>query len=386
MPINEKERKITMKQLFNPITATVWKGGHGASGSICPAKQAVHCVPIIPYRLQCILGILISLIFLFTTAPLFAGNIPAPKNVRVIKHHPGFFMRIGGNITWPLNLIADNPDFIGILKVYTWKDIETSEGVYDFSEIISDLAEVQAKGKRLWIQVSYVEYGPWNPDTPTYMWNDLKYGGNLPYCGNYKRTVARGGWLPIIWNSEVQARFKALFTALGNRFNNEPYIEGVTIDETSTGKPTGAAAEGYSPAAELAGFKIRALAAKAAFPDKSVIQQINYATFDREEFGAWCVSHGIGIGCPDFIINDVNDSCYRIVYPMIKKYRNVTLNGLDVQWFDYERGNTAAELLDAIDLVDPWYFFWVKREPYFTNDVIPAIREFHKNGGNLGHR
>jgi len=380
-------RKITMKQLFNPITATVWKG-HGASGSICPAKQAVHCVPIIPYRLQCILGILISLIFLFTTAPLFAGYVPAPKNVRAIKHHPGFFVFLGGDITWALKLIADNPDFIGIKKVYYWKLLEPSKGVYDFSEIISDLAKVQAQGKRLWIQPKYVQYNDSTPLTPTYMWSDTKYGGNLPYCGNYKRKVARGGWLPIIWNSEVQARFEALFTALGNRFNNEPYIEGVTIDETSTGIPQlPGETEGYSKAAELEGFKVRALAAKAAFPDKSVIQQINYASFDREAFGAWCLSHGIGIGIPDFTIDNPDNSANRIVYPMMKNSRNVVPGGPDVQWLDYERGITAAELLNAsIDLVDPWYFFWEKREPYFTRDVIPAIREFHKNGGNLGHK
>jgi len=386
-----------MKQLFNPITATAWKGGHGASGSICPAKQAVHCTAIIPYCLQCILGILISLIFLFTTAPLFAGNIPAPKNVRVIKHHPGFFVYIGrSKVQYTLNLIADNPDFIGIKKVYEWRDIETSKGAYDFSEIISDLAEVQAKGKRLWIFIrAFQNQNGHNPKTPTYMWNDTKYGGNLPYCGNYKRTAGRGGWLPIIWNSEVQARFEALYTALGTRFNGEPYVEGININETSTGKPTlPGEKEGYSPAAELAGFKIRALAAKNAFPDKSVIQMINYTSgWDREAFGAWCLSHGIGIGIPDFTIHNPNDSAYILVYPMMKNSRDIVPGGPDVQWEDYERINpktgkyyTAAELLYAIDLVDPWYFFWEKREPYFTRDVIPAIREFHKNGGNLGHK
>lgn len=378
-----------MKQLFNPITATVWKGGHGAASSICPTKQAVHCIPIIPYRLQCILGILISLIFLFTTAPLSAGSIPAPENVRIIKRHPGFFAYIGGDITWTLNLIADNPDFIGIKKLYNWKLLEPSEGIYDFSEIISDLAKVQAEGKRLWIQPAYVQYhAGGSPLLPAYMCKDTKYGGKLPYCGNYVRFDNRG-WLPIIWNLEVQTRFKALFTALGKRFNNEPYIEGITIDETSTGVPQlpGETA-GFSPSAELAGFKVRALAAKNAFPDKSVIQQINYTIgWDIEEYGAWCVSHDIGIGIPDFTIHMPNDSAPRLVYPMMKNSRNVVPGGPDVQWNDYTYGPTSAELLNAsIDLVDPWYFFWEKREPYFSRDVIPAIRKFHKNGGNLGHK
>ena len=96
---------------------------------------------------------------------------------------------------------------------------------------------------------------------------------------------------------------------------------------------------------------------------------------------------------PDFTIHNPNNSIHEIVYPMMKNSRNVVPGGPDVQWADYERINpktgryyTAVELLDAIDLVDPWYMFWEKREPYFSRDVIPAIREFHKNGGNLGHK
>jgi len=329
--------------------------------------------------------ILLSLATILIPAGFASADFPS-------NPHYGHWVYLGGDITWALNLIADNPNFIGIKKVYNWRDLEPSENVYDFSEIESDLAEVQAKGKRLWIQPLYVQYSDYNPLTPTYMWGDTKYGGNLPYCGNYKRTVARGGWLPIVWNPEVQARFQALFAALGARFNNEPYIEGIIIDETSTGVPQLAGeTEGYSSAAELEGFKIRALAAKNAFPDKAVIQQINFASFDREDFGAWCVSHGIGIGTPDFTVHRPDDEdfspggrFYSIIYPMMLQYHEDVPIGPEVQWADYEKMNpetgeyaTPLELLVASrDLANPWYFFWEKREPWFTDEVIPTVNQY----------
>ena len=307
--------------------------------------------------------------------------------------HYGHWVYLSGDITWTLNLIADNPNFIGIKKVYMWKDVETSEGVYDFSEIISDLAELQAEGKRLWIQLGYIRWGTsvGLPRTPTYQWSNSKYGGNSPYHGVYSRMGIPGAtWAPIIWNSEVQARFEAVFAALGSQFNGEAYIEGTVLDETSVGAPIlPGETEGYSPAAELAGFKVRVLAAKNAFPDKSVLQMINYSVnWDREAFGAWCLSNSIGIGCPDFAIKDRDlgpgQPFYTVIYPMMKNSHDDVPGGPDCQWANYEKTNpetgtdcTPLELLAAVyDLVDPYYFFWEKREPYFTDDVIPAVNQY----------
>lgn len=225
------------------------------------------------------------------------------------------------------------------------------------------------------------------------MWSDTKYGDDLPYCGNYVRSAQLGGWYTIIWNLEVQARLDALYTALGTQFNGEAYFEGTSLTETAQAKPIGDQF-GYSSSGKLAGFKAKALSAKTAFPDKAVIQMINYASFDLPTFAAWCTSYGIGIGGPDVVINNKNDSIYTDIYPLYKKYRNVTLNGPDVQWDCYEKINpktgkyyTVQELLDAsIEIMDPWYMFWSNRAPYFSRDVVPAIRKFHDEGHSLGHK
>jgi len=298
--------------------------------------------------------------------------------------HYGHWVFMGGDITSTVTLIKNNPDFIGIKKVYHWKYLETSEGVYDFSEITSDLAELQAEGKRLWVQVSTTTWSSGgSPRTPEYMWTDSKYGGTLPYYSVYERSVGYGGWVPIFWNTELQDRFRALNTALGASFNGEAYFEGVTLGETSIGRPPGAQF-GYTVAGALAGFKTIASAMKTAFPDKAFIHNVNYAPFDRADFCAWCVSNNIGIGCPDFRINSVTNSIYTLIYPIMLQYHDDIPIAPDVQWEDYEYVNpetgvygTAAELLIAShDITDPHYFSWERREPYFTNDVIPAVNEY----------
>ena len=49
--------------------------------------------------------------------------------------------------------------------------------------------------------------------------------------------------------------------------------------------------------------------------------------------------------------------------------------GPDVQWDNYERNNISVrEIRDfAIATFDPWYIFWQVREPYFSNEVLPAV-------------
>jgi hypothetical protein len=87
--------------------------------------------------------------------------------------HPGYYMLVGynGNKT-DFDKIKDNPDFVGVNKVYIWRNIETAYGVYDFSQIEQDLAYLQSIGKRLILQIQYTEWnGTLSPRVPSYMWS-----------------------------------------------------------------------------------------------------------------------------------------------------------------------------------------------------------------------
>src|SRR3989344_7798001 len=46
--------------------------------------------------------------------------------------HPGYYMLVGYNAgKADFDMIKNNPDFVGVKKVYIWKNIETAENVYD---------------------------------------------------------------------------------------------------------------------------------------------------------------------------------------------------------------------------------------------------------------
>ncbi|KKU80097.1 MAG: hypothetical protein UY07_C0052G0001, partial [Parcubacteria group bacterium GW2011_GWA1_47_8] len=293
--------------------------------------------------------------------------------------HPGYYMLVGYNAgKYDFDMIKDNPDFLGVKKVYIWKNLETAENIYNFSQIEQDLAYLQSIGKRLWLEVQYTEwYGGASARVPSYMWTDSKYGGQAPYYGAYQNP-AGGPWYAVIWNANVQGRFAALYSALGKRFNGEPYIEGITLGETSM--PTGPS---YSATGVENAFKVNALAAKRAFPDKTIIQQINYAAFDLQAFAQWLAGNGIGIGSPDTLLMPEKGQISK-VYPLYLPQHDLVPTAPDVQWGNYEhynsligRPNTSAELLDGgVKATNPWYYFWVNREPYFTRDAVPAIRAY----------
>ncbi len=308
-----------------------------------------------------------------STGIIAPSRIADPRN----NFHPGYYMLVGARDgVETFNIIKNNPDFLGVKKIYAWTDIEKAEGVYDFSQIEQDLAYLQSIGKRLWINPEYTQWGSSSPPrVPSYMWKDPKYGGQAPYYGAYQNPVGTGAWRPVIWNTYVQSRLVAFYTALGKRFNNEPYIEGITLGETSM--PVG---PGYTAGGVENAFKSIALATKNAFPNKVIFSYPNWGPPDPVLFSQWLAANGIGLGEPDVVINPSNPE----VYALEKTYHNVIPTGPDVQWDNYERccnasgiNFTSAEILDwTVNTTNPWYMMWEHREPYFTKDVIPAIHNY----------
>ena len=185
----------------------------------------------------------------------------------------------------------------------------------------------------------------------------------------------------------------ALYSALGERFNKEPYFEGIAIDETAIDTKAafnafkadvGGIKTDFSLAVEET-FKAKALAARRAFPDKVVIQHINFTPYySIEDFAAWLAKNNIGIGGPDVYLS--NSVLLGTTYPLYIKHHDEVITGQDIQWVNYVernkfigRPNTPEELLlGAIKETNPRYIFWLNREPYFyqENDgVLAAIRK-----------
>lgn len=314
--------------------------------------------------------------------------VTGPTAVNAQNFHPGYYMAVGRNDgTWAFDQIKSNPNFAGVKKYYSWRYLEPTQGQYDFSAIESDLQYLQALGKRMFIEIQWGETNSaYSPHTPTYMWKNSMYGCSSNYYGTYERTVQQGGWLLCSWNSNVKARVAALFTALGKRFNAEPYFEGVILMETSTGYPgdANASAWGYSGNAEKEAYMANALAVKKAFPSKTVIQHINYAAFDLTSFASWLVANGIGIGTPDVYLNKPTNPVTTVIYPLMLSYHNAVPIAPEVQWSNYVDSvvapgdaNIAESLLEgSVKMINPHYLFWEKRDDYFATAVVPAVKTY----------
>ena len=309
-----------------------------------------------------------ALLFAVAVSPAQAAG-PAPTQVNPTKFHPGYYAFIPSDGIIP-GAVLKNDDFVGVKIKYTWRELETAPGKYDFSLIDSHLATLKNAGKRLWIQIEYVQWSSSSPpQTPSYMWTDSTYGGDPRYYGNYERTAQAGGWYPLYWNTKVRQRLVDLVMAMGLRYQREAYVEGFSIPETAADR----AGEGFDCGAYQETLRQVAVAAKVSFGDKSILQMINYACFDLAKHAAWLDSQGIGIGTPD--VYNFKDGLTDVVYPLMLKYGNSVPVGPDVQWADYERnGIPVAGILDfAIKSTNPHYMFWRNREPYFSDEVMPAI-------------
>lgn len=88
--------------------------------------------------------------------------------------------------------------FEGAQVAYSWRQLEHDRDDYEFSMIREDLAFLEARGKKLWIQIQDVMFSPqWKP-VPEYLLKDSKYHGGIDpqyqyEPGNEAHAVAVGG-------------------------------------------------------------------------------------------------------------------------------------------------------------------------------------------------
>ena len=311
---------------------------------------------------------MLSSIVFFLSIGISSAHAQVPHKSVGKTFNPGHYVLLASKTKIEQDILI-NPDIEGVKVKFSWHDLEPRRGAYDFSEIEDDIALLKRYDKQLWIQIEYIT---WNstahPETPAYMWNDSSYGGDPRYYGNYERTVQDGGWYPLFWNARVRERLAALVSALGERFNDEPTVEGLSIPETAAAQTSGFDCNEY-----LKTLKEMVTTANRAFSNKHVIHNLNFACFDLAEHASWLNSIGVGIGTPD--IYTFKSDLTQGVYPLFLKYGDSVTVGPDVQWANYDRNDlTVAQILDfAIKNTNPWYIFWQRREPYFSEQLLRAI-------------
>ncbi|MBN1674726.1 MAG: fibronectin type III domain-containing protein [Kiritimatiellae bacterium] len=263
--------------------------------------------------------------------------------------------------------IYDQPHIKGVKIHYFWAWLEPSEGVYDFSIIEANLAELARHNKRLVIEVTWQgSYHMSGLCAPQYV-----YDQDAVFCwfGGDKCVAA-------MWRPWIAERYGKLLEALGQRFNDEPYVEGLMLgEETSLGS---CPAPDVTVENVLAGLCSNFDAAKAAFPNKVIMQKSNYLGGSQsamDEMIAYAQEVGMGIGGTDL----------RTGRPTHSQLRHKDYAGLIPLSVDNERPNTSPG--STVEAAFQWavndpdglhanYIFWSRGgtgEWDFVSGILPVI-------------
>ena len=195
-----------------------------------------------------------------------------------IKWHPGHYSILVGDPNNPslmrqvYNELTETPALRGVVIRYEWSELEKSPGVYTFASIDARLKELAAKKKRLIVLLEVKSFDK-TKIVPSYLLT-AKYDGGVFPIGKYGSNTVNGYNLKL-WNSALKERMAALITALGKRYDSNPYFEGFGMQETALGDPvkpvTNAQVDGYYKNLTSLDTHMRK-----QFPHTMVFQYTNY--------------------------------------------------------------------------------------------------------------
>jgi hypothetical protein len=280
----------------------------------------------------------------------------------------------------------------GAQVTYSWRQLEPEKDEYDFSSIREDLAFLNSKGKKLFVQLSDVTFSEKWISVPRYLLSDVQYNGGADKQYKVKdhdeEHAVVAGWAARRWDPAVQERFHKLLFALGKEFDGR--IEGINFAESSVGFgesgrlfPKGFTFEIYRDAIIT---NLKAL--KRAFPKSVTIQYANFMpgewrpTEDKGYLRAVyqaAKESKVGVGGPD--LRPYRDGQLKSSYPLIRDAAGIVPIGIAVQDGNYEdidaktgKRVTIAELIQfATDYLKVDYIFWCTQEPYYSEHLIPFL-------------
>jgi len=122
-----------------------------------------------------------------------------------------------------------NPLVDGIQLRVFWSDVEPSDGVFAWTTLDNEIAQVKAAGKVATLRIMPGYSAPsWvyqeGAQGFNFIWNSNGWGP--PFC-----SVAT---IPVPWDPVYQAKYGALIEAFGARYNSNPTVVGVKISGVNT--------------------------------------------------------------------------------------------------------------------------------------------------------
>jgi hypothetical protein len=320
-----------------------------------------------------------------------------------VKWHPGhYYTLVGSGKNNPAYLeqvyseLNDTPALRGIQVRYSWAELETSYGVYNFTSIEKRLSELAAKNKRLMI---LLELKSWGADTdlvPDYVINNPIYENGMFAYSRDGSSKITGNNIKL-WNPMVRDRLAALISALGKRFNSHEHFEGIGLTETSMGHPikplTSTKIDDYYSNLLVLNKKMRA-----SFPNTMTFQFANHSRSLLTTLVGELKGMGSALGCPDVFIEDPgllfpgDKWSPQGIYPYYSENPGLMPLVIQVEGSNYENTRwdntgyqpTVSELLNfARDQLKVNYIFWVRDLDHYPK-VLEVLNRKQQNSNPSG--
>lgn len=325
-----------------------------------------------------------------------------------IKWHPGHYVALDGilrvgnqdslSATHQAQIaqLRSEPTIKGVKIFVQWSALEGARpGDYAAGvALIQKYVDwVTAAGKQLWISFLHTQFGGYDPNNPqaffpNYIVTDPAYG--LTRLDNDRGIMAR------IWQQATMDRIIAQSAYYADRFDPNPRVEAIQIDETAIGITEGI--DGFSNANVVTQYKRFYQAARVDWPNTGLRLTANYISGDQRmiDLISSCVPVACAIGGPDVIpsediqanrvfAGETGGVDYRGTLPFVAEIQSPELCGHEGCWtpkqlYDHAMyGNTAA----GIRATQPRYFMWY-RNTYYGGDpqkwatgILPFIRSIN---------
>lgn len=236
-----------------------------------------------------------------------SGGGPPPPGNR--KFHTGHWIVMGRDAgSQVLMQQAVKPGVVGVVKRYTWRSLEPTEGAYNFAEVASDLGWAAANGMRLIMIIEDKTFVPERPDPA--------------YLDAYTPRNRTGGYTVVRWNPTVVTRFNALTKALGAQFDSNKNFEGIATQETSLGFDSQTLnAFGYTPEKYRDSYINVLTAATVNMPTSRVFWLMNFFVGNQgyiADIASAVETKGVVMGGPD--VWPDNKSLQSKVYPFYTQF------------------------------------------------------------------
>ena len=292
------------------------------------------------------------------------------------KFHPGQYVVMAGDgDSQTLMDTAIKPGVVGIMKRYSWRSLETSQGVYQFGELKSDLTWAAAHGMQLIAMIEDKTF------------KDVKAGP--AYLDSYEIRNNLGGYTLMRWSSVVVARFNALTKALGAQVDGNRNFEGIATQETALSMALSTAkAHGYTPEEYRDAYINILTTAGTNMPTSRVFWFMNFFPGHQDYIGVIAskvASHGVNMGGPD--VWPDNKSLQSRTYPFYSQFAGKLPLFGQVEYVCYWEPHmtsgyttkywTMLELYNyAMTKLHVNYMFWVritKSPGYNWTNALPVI-------------